>query len=712
MRDTISMLSIRTRLSLGTSALLAIPFFVSPVQAQEAADAGGTQPSNEIIVTAQQRNERLQDVPIQIQALTGETLQNAGIRTSAEALSMTPNATFDQGNTYKSTFITMRGLTQINNADPPVAFVIDGVPQTDQTQLNVNLYDVERIEILKGPQGALYGRNAEGGAVNIVTRMPADRIEGFADVQYGNGRNFVGSAGVSGPLAGKDLLFRVDGSYSHFGGLIDNSYRGDKSDFIDHDWSLRGRLLARPASNLTVDLRAEYGEYRAASNYYSAVFSGDPNDFVDPQFNLPGFAYGHSLNLTAKVDLDLDFATVTSITGHTELTQNNRADLDFRNPVDSPSGIFGLGFQAGQGQDLDLKTTSQELRIVSNGDQALRWLAGGYYLHTSRDLRTRGFVDLDGDPAQIDNTALLFANKQEANSNNAYAAFAQVDYDILSSLTLTGGLRYDEDHRNQLDVVAAVRRRSSYNHLQPKVTLTYKPMTDVLVYATYSTGFRSGGYNAPSVAIGEFKAESLQNYEAGFKAQFANGLLTVNGAYYFENVKNYQYFYVDAASASQIIDTIDRVHIQGLELEVIARPLPGLDLSGAIGTTLSKIKEDAVAEDIGNRTPRTVPFSANMSAQYTWALTGDATALVRADWQHIGKKYWSADNAQVQNAYNLVNMRAGVEIGGLGLYGFVKNLTNDKYYTEFVPTKYSGLDVDLGYRGRPRTYGIEARVTF
>jgi iron complex outermembrane receptor protein len=699
----------RNQLLFGTICAIAL---TAPLQAQAQTKSAEIETPGDIVVTAQRRDERLQQVPIQIQALTGTTLQNAGIRTSGEALSLTPNASFDQGNTYKSTYITMRGLTQITNADPPVAFVVDGVPQTDQTQLNVNLYDIERIEILKGPQGALYGRNAEGGAINIVTKLPGNHVEGFADIQGSNGDGIVGSAGLSGPLIDDKLLFRIDGSYNHFGGLIDNKFRGDHSDFIDHDWSLRGRILARPTNTLTIDLRAEYGDYRAASNNYSVVFSGNPNDIAGTQFNVPSFAFGHNLNLSAKVDLDLGFATATSITGHTELTQINRADLDFRNPVDSPSGIFGLGFQAGQGQDLDLKTTSQEIRMVSNGHGRFRWLAGGYYLHTDRALRTRGFVDLNSDPNQVDNPALLFANKQEKNSNDAYAAFAQVDFDILPQLTLTGGLRYDDDHRNQNDVIANVRRAQSFGHLQPKVTLTYRPSPTLLLYATYGTGFRSGGFNAPNVGVPAFGAETLQSYEGGFKAQFFDRKVTLNGAYYFENVKNYQYFYVEVASASQIIDNINRVHIQGVELELSARLLPGLELSGAIGTTLSRIKESATTADIGNRTPRTVPFSSNLSAQYTHALSATVTGLARLDWQHIGKKYWGADNAQVQNPYDLLNLRAGAEFGRFGIYAFAKNLLNDQYYSEYVPSKYSGLDVPLGYRGRPRTYGVEARVKF
>jgi len=699
-------LSLSVNLTLG-AALLAS----SPALAEQSAVPDERVPE-ELVVTAQVRRERLQDVPIQMQALSAETIANAGIKSTADALAQVSNVTFDRGNTFRTTYITMRGLTQLNNADPPVAFVIDGVPQTDQTQLGIDLFDIERIEVVKGSQGALYGRNAVGGAINVVTKLPTDTIEGFGNISYGNGDALQTSAGVSGPLLSKDVLFRVTGSYKRSDGLIDNSFRGDKSDFLDHDWTVRGRLRATPTSALTIDLRADYGRFNGASNNYSAVLSGNPNDFVDPQFNLFGYARGDSLNLTGKIDLDLDFATLTSITGHTHLTQVNRADLDYRNPVDSPGGIFGAGFQAGQGQDLDLKTTSQEVRLVSNGNQAFRWLVGGYYIHTDRALRTRAFVDVNGDLGQIDNPALLFANMSEDNNNNAFAAFAQVDFDITQWLTLTGGLRYDEDRRSQRNLLTGAVRKATFDHLQPKVTLTAKPADGILTYATYSTGFRSGGYNAPNVVVPIFPAETLKNYEVGFKTQFLDRKLTINGAVFRTDVSNYQYFYVDAASASQIISSIDAVRIKGVELEVIARPLRGLDVAGSIGTTDTRIRRGGDPTDRGNKSPRTVPFTANASAQYTADLSDGSKMIARVDYQHIGRKYWGADNADVQRSYDLVNVRFGFERGAYGIFAFGRNIGGAKYYSEYISSKYSGLDVDLGYRGQPATYGVEARVTF
>lgn len=673
--------------------------------AQEAPDV------EEIIVTAQQRAEPLRNVPIQVTAFTAQAVEDAGIKSTADIIAQVPNITYDRGDTYRSNFITMRGLTQINNADPPIAFVLDGVPQTNQKQLGVTLFDIERIEVLKGPQGALYGRNAVGGAINVVTKAPGNELEGFVNLGYANGDTFDASAGVSGALVEDKVLLRVSGSYTSSDGLVTNDFRGDKTDYIDHDYSLRARMILKPTDLLTFDLRAEYGDFRGGSNSYAAVFSGDPNDFVNPQFNFPAFAEGDSIDLTGKFDYDFGFATLTGISAYSDFEQKNRADLDFRNPVDSPGGIFGLGFQAGQGQNAKIETFSQELRLVSASDQDFRWLVGLYYLHTDRALITRGFVDLDGTD-QFDNTALLIANNNETNDNNAYAAFAQLDYDITDTLTLTGGLRYDEDRREQTNVVTGAVRKTSFDRVQPKVTLTWKPEDGRLVYATYSTGFRSGGFNAPNVSVPVFAAETLDNFELGFKTQWFDRKLTLNGAAYLTNVKNYQYFYVEAATASQIIDTIDKVQIKGFEIEAQAKLAQGLDASLALGTTDSEIKRSLFPTDVGNKSPRTVPVSVNGSLQYRTALSEGIEGFVRGEYQHIGKKYWDADNASVQGSYDIVNARAGIEFGNYGVYVFARNIFKADYYSEFFQPKYSGLDVAIGYPGVPRSYGVEAKLTF
>jgi len=706
MRLPISLLS-ETGVTLAIALCAAMP----AVANAQAADSD-EQSQADIVVTAQSRQERLQDVPIQISAFGSQAIADAGIKSTSDVVAQIPNMSFDRGDTYRSNFITMRGLTQINNADPPVAFVLDGVPQTNQQQLSASLFDLERVEVVKGPQGALYGRNAVGGAINVITAAPTNEFKGTVAASYGRGDTFDVSAGLSGPIVADKILFRISATHKSSDGLIKNTFRGDKVDYIDHDQAIRGRLLFLPTEQLTIDVRGEYARFQGGTNSYSAVFSGDPNDFQKPQFNFPARAKGRDYSGTLKIDYDFGAAKLTSITAAANYLQNSRADLDFRNPVASPTGIFGLGFQAGQGQDQKIKTFSQDLRLVSSDDQPFRWLVGVNYLKTDRSLRSRAFVDVTSTPDQIDNPALIFADNFEDNNNKAYAAFAQIDYDLGDTLTLTGGLRYDKDKRHQQNVANGAVRKTSFDRAQPKVTLTWKPSSDLTTYATFSTGFRSGGFNAPNVTVPVFKAETLTNYEIGFKSQFADRKITFNGALFQTDVKNYQFFYVEAATASQIIDTIDKVRIRGLELEMTARPLTGLDLSAGIGVLDSDIRRSLFPADQGNKTPRTIPFSANVAAQYRVPMGDEMALFLRSEWQHFGKKYWAADNVAVQDPYNLVNLRVGVEYKQAGIYLFGRNIFGDKYYSEFFQPKYSGLDVAIGYPSQPASYGVEARLKF
>ncbi len=667
----------------------------------------------EIVVTAQKREENLQAVPIQVAAFTAQKIEDAGIVTTQDFVNLVPNMSLDDSFTYLNTFVVVRGVTQINNADSPVAIVVDGVPQNNQKQFKQNLFDVERIEVLKGPQGALYGRNAIGGAVNIVTKQPSNEFEGFANASYGRGDAWEISGGVSGPVLEDKVLFRVAGFYKEDNGRIENTYLNENADFIDHDYGVRGKLLINATENLRIDLRGSYNDFQAGAVYDSMIFSNDADDFVQPHTSILGITWGDVTELTMKVDADMGFATLTSITAYGKLEENYRGDLDFSNPVDKPGGFLGFGIQAGQGQDLSVEHISQEVRLVSPDDQAFRWIVGGYYIHTNRDLLTRAFVDLDGTLEQIDNPLLQLIALSEDNSNNAYALFAQFDFDIAERLTLSGALRYDYDKRKQTNVFTLATREKSFDSIQPKVTLTYDVTEDALLYATVSTGFRSGGYNAPAATVPIFDDENLTNYEAGFKSSWMDNRLILNGAVYFSKVKDFQFFYVDVLTASQIISNIDKVDIFGVELEVQAMPMDGLEVFGGLGTTDTDIKEFATFPNFeGNHTPKNTAWSLNAGFQYRAEITDGLSGMLRLDYEHRGKKYWQVNNADVQKPVDLLNVRAGVEgdYWSVALWG--KNITGEKYYTDFNPTFFSGLDYAIGFRAQPATYGVEGRVKF
>lgn len=690
----------------------------SVVSFDAAAQADSAKPSTalaieEIVVSAQRRDESLQDVPIQVAAFDEQTVIDAGIRATRDFVNLVPNVSLDDSDTYNNTFVVIRGVTQINNADAPVAIVIDGVPQNNQKQFKMNLFDIERIEVVKGPQGALYGRNAIGGAVNIITNPPTNELGGSVRASYGDNSAMDLSAAVSGPISQDSSSFRLSATYRSDDGRINDTFVGTKADYIDHDYTVRGRLNFEPTDTLSLDFRASYNDFVAGSQWDTPVFSGNANDFEEPERNLIGETWGSVSDFSFKFDADLAVGTLTGITGYTDLEEINRGDLDFRNPVDSPGGFQGFGIQVGQGQDLFVDMLSQELRLVSPDDQKLRWIVGAYFIQTDKDLRTRGFIDFDSSFSQIDNPALLLIDRQESNDNSAYALFGQMDYDVTDDFTVSAALRYDRDSREQTDLSTSAVRKDDFDDVQPKLTLTYKFDEDKLGYFTYSEGFRSGGFNGPGIPQDRFVAETLANYEVGVKTSWMERRLILNSALFYSKVDDFQFFFVDVATAAQIIQNIDKVDIFGFELEVQYVLAEGLLLSGGIGTTDSEIKAITVFPgNEGNKTPKTTDLSLNLAMQYRKELQSGNQLFARLDYEHRGDKYWQVDNLDVQDPLNFVNARVGLENEKWGVYLWAKNLTDERYYTDFNPMLYSGLDIDIGYYGRPRTYGIEASYRF
>ncbi|WP_321392447.1 TonB-dependent receptor [Emcibacter sp.] len=733
---------------LATSTALAI---LMPFSAAFAADEENLITLEEIVVTSQYREQRLQEVPVAVTAFTSSDIANAGISSTQDFIDMTPNMTLDDSFTYGNTFVVLRGVTQINNADSPVAIVVDGVPQNNQKQFKMDLFDIERIEVLKGPQGALYGRNAIGGAINIVTKQPTNEMEGKVTAGISNGVGFNLDGVVSGPIVEDKVLFRVAGSYRQTDGLINNDFLDQKADFVDHDYSFRGKLDIRASDNLTLDLRASYRKYQAGSSYDVPVrHNGDPtirdgsaNDIFNPNENILGLTNGETAEFTAKIDLETEYGVLTSITGYTDLKEYYRADIDFSNQAFDPTfgGFAGLlGFLdsigafptpagtigIGQGQDLDLDLLSQEVRFVSPDEDRFRYILGGFFIHTNRDLHTRLFADVTGERSQIDDPSLVFVNSQESNSNDAWSLFGQAEYDLTDKLMAQVSLRYDEDSREQTDPVSGLVRERTFTSVQPKATLTYQFNEDSLGYATYSTGFRSGGFNAPVVTFPVFEDETLTNYELGAKTSWFDNRLVLNAAVFYSNSDDFQFFFLDLATGQQIIQNLEDVAIWGLDIDFQAALTEDIKLFGGIGYTDTEIKkvgsEDLIAGltsagvdmslVVGSRTPKTTDWTINAGIQYDFEVTDAIEGMLRFDYEYRGKKYWQIDNQDVQDPIHMINLRATASAESWSVSAYVKNLLNERYYTDFNPGEFLGLAIDVGYPGRPRVYGAEATFRF
>lgn len=707
-----------------------------------------------IIVTSRMRVETLQDVPIAITAFNEEAIEDAGISRASDFLALTPNVTFASSESSGVNFMTIRGLTQVRNGESPVAVVVDGVLMTDPAQFDQELFDVQRIEVLKGPQGALYGRNAIGGAINISTKEPSENFEGKIKAGLGNGNRKKIQAGVSGGI-NDDLFFRLAGSYVEHDGYIENIFLNEKVDFYE-DTSLRGRLTWIATDDLSVDFRASHTKTEGGAlnfvlnaDYNVFDFVGDADDTSIPiTANRLGEDERDITSLSLKLDYDLDFATLTAITSKdtlenfytgsafpyeclpactlsAETAPTSQAYVDaFGSPLPSEPGSF-IPVQIAK-VFTEVDTFSQELRLTSTADGDLRWIAGLYYLQTDRyrAIPTDADIGQEISPDLFnENTLFGFADD---NDNTAYAVFTQFNYDLNHQIELSFALRYDSDKREQTDVAPAKlssttgsTRSETFSELQPNLTVRYQPSDEMTIFATLSKGFRSGGFNQNGVGkaaadagingiFDEYEKEVSANIELGFKASFLDQDLKVNGGVFRTDVNNQHFFQFLGAINAQLLNNIDEVLLQGVELDVQYKVMDGLQVYAAYGITDSEIKSYTVApSDIGNWAPYVPKSTFNAGIQYSFSISSNVETTFRVDYERRGKQYWDTANTTARSALNLVNLHFGIRAidDDWSLIAWSKNATDEEYNAEFVAGGFASI-------APPNTYGIDFTKRF
>ena len=706
-------------------------FMLLPLSGHVLAQGGALQ-LEEIVVTAEYREENLQDVPVSVTAFSADDIARSGIESTQDFINLTPNMTLDDSFTLGNTFVQVRGVAQINNADSPVAIVVDGVPQNNQKQLKQALFDIERIEVLKGPQGSLYGRNAIGGAINIVSKIPGNDLEGKIRAGTGNGGLAKVSGALGGALVADRLLFRLSGAFKDFNGVTENSFLGQDVDFYTSR-DIRGRLLWQVSDTLSVDGRLAFSD--ADGGCCSDTFIPNPNlprsganpasnTFTRPYTNVLGETdKKRFIEGTVKINWDTRLGAFTYILGVSDVEETYFADLDFTNNTTNGlsaflGGLIGVPLGVGQQQILDVALTSHELRLTSPDEQRLRWIAGLYYLDTERDLTTLASVEIPG-TALVSSRASFssppFLNIAEENNNRAFALFGQAEYDLTDELELTLGLRYDYDERKHQALSPTTNTpEKSFSDLQPRIVLSKRWGEDVLSYASYSRGFRSGGFNGPALASRPFKEETLDNVELGFKSTWFERRLLVNGALFYAKSDNFQYFRVDIATASQIIENIDKVDMLGVELDFQALLAERWTLFGALGITDSEIKTFASRpQDEGKRTPKNQQYSLNIGTEYRLPLAGEVEGSLRIDYEHRGKKYWHSDNLNPMGDFGLLGGRAALTTENWTVLIWAKNIFDELYWQDYNAATFAGtVGGDIGFLARGRTYGIDLEYRF
>jgi iron complex outermembrane recepter protein len=710
----------------------------------------------QVVVTARKRDEALLDVPVAISAYNAEEIQSAGILRPQDFIALTPNMTMVQTQNQGTSFIVVRGISQARNSEPSVAVLIDGVLMANPSQFNQELFDIESIEVLKGPQGALYGRNAIGGAVIIRTKEPGDQIEGSLMAGYDSGPGYRGRFNVGGPIGDSDAWkFQLSGSYFDTDGYINNPFLGEEADPFQ-DVSGRLKLLWEPSDAMSADFRVSFSQVDTQALYFNITEQADDTS-LPVRVNNRGENERDMMSASVKLDFAVGGGTLTSITAYDTLEELLTGDQFNFLPIPESVLFQFFGSDQAQHQWLDVEAVSQEIRYTSPAEERLRWILGAYAIQTDRFISTGNVFDLGtGVVPRVKVTPLpMFAPQftflSDSQDNLAWAVFGELSYDFTDRIEGSVALRYDNDEREnttetpQEFIPAPINcntdpepvpcaftgqvRKETWSELQPKATLRFKPNDDVTTYVSYSHGFRSGGFNQTGVGAAPdpfgvlvgisdlFDEETADTYEAGIKARFVDDRVMAGVSIYHTKAEGSYFFVFDSNTSTQNLGNLDEVEYQGLEAEIQAQVTANLDLYARVGLTDSEIKESARnPADVGNQAPLVSEHTINLGAQFRIPFGGSYEFFIRPDYQIIGDTWWYPDNFTKRDPVELLNLRAGVDSDHWSIVAWSRNLLDEEYNAEWSPGPQffpnPGNTNNFVFKAPPMVWGVDFTYRF
>jgi iron complex outermembrane receptor protein len=688
----------------------------APDDSSESADE--TASGNDIIVSAQRRDQRIQDVGIAITAVTGEKLSQLGISSPIAIVAQVPGLQVSGAGGGSTNSFNIRGVTQnafAGSLESPIAVYNDEAYISLNTAIDLGLFDIDRVEVLRGPQGTLFGRNATGGLVKFVTRRPTSSPDGFLSVEGGTDGRIRVEGGAGGPLS-ENVAIRLAGVLNKGDGLIKN--RIGPSMMQTNNFGLRGQIEIKPSSDVTLLLKAQYLDEDARKGGYVHVvasngkyvtnpaakdFFGYRNSSSDPynQANeFPSYKRTRVVDLTSNLDWEFGDFTLTSVTNYQHVTDAYGEDADM-----TPVSVYNYE------KSSDVDQFSQELRLSYESD-SLKGLAGLYYLN------------IDGFYGTVQTGEVYFGPDPEIASvdqrTQSWAAFAQGDIEFSDTLSLVVGARYSKDKKNfaytssnLFSIVAPGRFNLATTFkddgISAKAQLNYRPNRDWLFYAGINRGIKAGGLNFPlfpyAKALFPFKGETLTAYEAGFKATLApRTSLNVSAFYYVYD--DYQAYSFDGF-ATRVLNVDARMW--GGEAEFQAEPIDGLELNLGGSWLENKVLDvpTAAATTVDTKAAFTPRFTLNGLVRYSWdALGGRPSIQIDGNWKDKVNFNLIPTPVLEEPAFAVFNARVGFatadERWDFGV--FVRNVTN-KYYRVYA----FDTSIDFGsiedVPGIPRWFG-------
>jgi iron complex outermembrane recepter protein len=659
----------------------------------------------EIVVTAQKRSERAQDVPISLTTFDQQQVQDGGIRTIQDIANRTPNfAAFSPSTARVFSFYSVRGLSNSNflSQKDVIGYYVDDIPYESGAFLDFDLFDVDRIEVLRGPQSTLYGRNSQGGVINITTKKPTNKPEVRAVLSYGNQNTKELGLSLSDAIIPNVLRFRVAGSYRDTDGFFTNTFLNDDRVGAQRSLTGRGELLWTPNPNLDISFKIAANSNQDREGVYSSINASDP---YKVQYNVPnGYLSGDSLSQAIKIAYRNPAFNLTSITTHNRSTQFGFGEGDY-----SPANIFTALY------GLENDAWTQELRIQSpETAKNFKWLLGTYLNFSDVSIPGQGFG--------IIGTGLQ--NIVSDENQKGFAVFGQVDVKPIERLTLTAGLRYETNSGTVTRSTEFIPEGATSGFLSgvftdeersdsvvlPKVAVQYALNRDLQAYGSITRGYKPGGFNyrAETRGVLEFQPEKSWNYEVGLKSSLFDNKLTANFAYFISKVNDYQ---VISAGPDGIFRDVSnaKVNINGLELELLAKPATGIELNASLGYVSGKFDEYTNPltgqNNNGNRVPYAPRVTYNVGAQYR----SPGGIFARAELQGVGVTLFDDENTLRREPFALVNARVGYEAKNYGIYLFANNLFDTRYYNQSFVFPPPNVIASYGNRA---AYGVQLKVNF
>lgn len=719
-----------------------------PAIAQDVPVESETVGDGDIVVTAQRREQSLLDVPVAVTALSGDALADRGISNSAQLGAAVPNLQINSPYGTTQPNFSLRGIGVANeynsNQASPVGVYLDDVYLAPRTSHGMGLFDLDRIEVLRGPQGTLFGRNTTGGAINFITRKPdLSGSNGYAQIGYGNFDTFTAQAAAEATLAADTVGVRVAANYAKGDGQIQNVFPGGRDAASTDTLQGRASLRFKPNDTLDIVLRAYGGRDRgtqAAVHGLGAFRTG--LGFFETNENRIGENRTDAWGFSANASLALsDRFSVTSITSYDGGKQNLQQAAD-----GSPLDILDINWRSRYRQ------FSQELRGNYEADGLT--FVGGLFYGWDRNITDNTF-NLPLPPA-----GGFFQHYRQVR--RSYAVFGQADIDLTDRLVLTVGARYTKDKSRYGDAFAYLfvgavgapqtpiattvpcpgpagtcgydpsarfALADTNNALTGRLALSYTFDSGTLLYASYNRGYRAGAVNGggytSSSGISYIEPERVNAYEVGIKGRAGGRLLTYAASAFYYDYSNQQLQDTRPGPVAFLVNAPSS-EVYGFEIEATLRPAAGFRINGALGYLHSKYKELTLqgADLSGNDLAFAPRLTGQLGAEWDVAEVAGGTITFAPNIVYSSRQYFSPFNEVNAPGSAAINgelqQRANAKVNGslswtndaVTVRGFVNNLFNRKTYGYGLDLRGAGFPYNFLVPAAPRTYGVSLRYSF